>query len=250
MIDSTWRSPRRDHILLDGEVHVWRAGIDQRASKFAPFQQILAADEQARADRFHFERDRHRYIVARGILRTLLGSYLNLAAVDVRFVYNEYGKPSLDPALRQNDLHFNVSHSGDLALFAIARHAQVGVDIEFIRSNIEYGQIAQRFFSPEEQHALSLLPVTEIGIAFFRCWTRKEAYIKARGQGLSIPLDQFTVSLGADEPASLLHYQNDPQEAARWSLYDLAPGAGYAAALAVEAHHRQVRSWDWSSGLQ
>lgn len=248
--DSTWRPPPHDRILPGHEVHVWRAALDQPLSQLDSPQQTLAADEQARADCFHFERDRQRYIAARGMIRTLLSSYLGIPAVDVRFVYNEYGKPALDPQLRQGDLHFNVSHSGDLALFAFARHAQVGIDIEFIRSNIEYEQIAQRFFSSQERRALSVLPVTEMGVGFFRCWTRKEAYIKARGQGLSIPLDQFTVSLGPGEPARLLHYQNDPQEAARWSLYDLAPGAGYAAALAVEGHHRQLHCWDWSPDLQ
>lgn len=168
----------------------------------------------------------------------------------MRFIYNEYGKPALHPALAQNDLHFNLSHSGELALFAFVRGPLVGIDIELIRSNIEYEQIAQRFFSPQEQHALRMLPATEMAVAFFRCWARKEAYIKARGQGLSIPLDQFSVSLRPGEPPRLLHHQNDPQEAARWSLYDLTPGEDYAAALAVEGRHRQIRCWEWPPDLQ
>lgn len=246
---SSWQLPPSACILVDHEVHIWRAALNPPAMQVARFQSTLSADEQARANRFHFERDRRRYIVARGVLRTLLGNYLGLAPAAVRFVYNDYGKPALDPALAQNQLYFNVSHAGELALYAFARHAQIGIDLELIRGNIEYEQIAQRFFSPQEQSSLRTLPATEMASGFFRCWTRKEAYIKARGQGLSIPLDQFTVSLGPGEAARLLHDQNDPQAAVHWSLYNLAPGAGYAAALAVEGRHWQLYCWDWSPDL-
>jgi 4'-phosphopantetheinyl transferase len=145
------------------------------------------------------------------------------------------------------ELGFNLAHSHELALYAITRGREVGIDLERIRSNLVDEQIAERFFSPREVVVLRGLPTHRQREAFFNCWTRKEAYVKAKGQGLSIPLDQFDVSLAPGEPAALLSTQWHPQEASRWSLQKLNPGCGYVAALAVEGHDWQVKCWQWSA---
>jgi 4'-phosphopantetheinyl transferase len=241
-----WQTSLFPYVLPDHEVHVWRADLNCPPARVHHLQQVLSSDEQERARRFHFERDRRRYIVARGVLRTLLGRYLNLAPTEVEFVYNAWGKPSLIPQHGQATLHFNLSHSGELALYAFARQAEVGIDLELIRPDLDYEQIAEHFFSPHERTALRSLPTAVKGECFFQCWTRKEAYIKAKGQGLSIPLAQFTVSLRPGEPASLLAVQGDPHEARRWSFYELVPGSGYLAALVVERGGWQLQCYAWS----
>ncbi|HEV7237210.1 MAG TPA: 4'-phosphopantetheinyl transferase superfamily protein, partial [Ktedonobacteraceae bacterium] len=143
-------------------------------------------------------------------------------------------------------LSFNISHAHDLALYAFTYVRQVGVDVEYIRLNDDYEHLAQHYFSPYERTVLQTLPMEEKQQAFFQCWTRKEAYIKAKGLGLSLPLDLFDVSLRPNEPAALLQSRENPREAARWSLRELAPGAGYVGALAVEGKKDwQLHCWQW-----
>lgn len=142
-------------------------------------------------------------------------------------------------------LHFNVSHSNGLALYAVARGREIGIDLEFVREDIAGLEIAERFFSSREVSALRALAPSEYTVAFFDCWTRKEAYIKARGEGLSHPLHGFTVSLAPGTPAAILNIDADPHEAARWTLVALSPGDGYRAALAVEGRVAHLRCWRW-----
>jgi 4'-phosphopantetheinyl transferase len=220
--------------LRDG-VHLWRLALDGAAS--APtLLPLLCAEERVRADRFHFARDRYRFIVTRGALRCILAHYLDLAPQDVRFRYGSHGKPALDPAQNGADLRFNLSHTDGLALLAVAPGRELGVDVERIRKGIAQEEIAERFFARAEVADLRALPADSQDDAFYACWTRKEAYLKARGEGLSIPLDQFTVTLVPGEPAALLHVVLDPEEVKRWSLHDLDAGPGYRAALLVEGH--------------
>jgi 4'-phosphopantetheinyl transferase len=164
----------------------------------------------------------------------------------VHLAYNAYGKPELAPDSNAPPLRFNLSHSHELALFGFAYGREIGIDIEYIRPTFAREQIAAQFFSPRENAALRLLAADQHALGFFNCWTRKEAYIKARGQGLSLPLDQFDVSLTPGEPAVLLQTRDIPQEAARWSLHALAPGPGYLAALAVEGREWSLSTWHWS----
>ena len=242
---SSWRPPPTTFELQNDEVHVWRAALDPPAGQVWGLWTLLSADERRTAERFHFQTHRSRYIIGRGLLRTILSRYLNRAPGRLRFCYGPYGKPALVEAYGEEVLCFNVSHSRDLALFAVTRSRALGVDIEHVASDLAGQQLAERFFSPREVAALRTLPVHLRQEAFFTCWTRKEAYLKARGEGLMLALEQFDVSLVPGEPAALLNTQEGSQEASRWSLQDLFPGPGYVAALAVEGHEWRLTCWQW-----
>lgn len=238
-----WRVPPDTLLLAEDEVHVWRVPLD-RIDTRAPGD-TLTTDELQRAARFHFKRDREHFLAARTALRAILGRYLDVAPALVHFSYGAQGKPALAGESNAASLCFNVSHSHDVALYAFARGRELGVDIEYMRRDLEYMEIAQRFFSPRERSALHSLSKEQRQAAFYACWTRKEAYIKARGLGLLIALDRFDVSLLPGETAVLLATHDAAQEAQRWSLQELLPGADYAAALAVEGHDWRLCSWQW-----
>jgi 4'-phosphopantetheinyl transferase len=204
----------------------------------------LTADERQRAERYIFQKDRTHFVVARGLLRVLLGCYLRQEPQHLHFTYGPHGKPALATDTGRVALRFNVSHSHSLALYAITRGREVGVDVERIRPEVVQEKIAERFFSPREVTVLRALPTPLQAPAFFACWTRKEAYMKATGDGLTLPLNQFDVSLAPGEPAALLRTAWDPKEAARWTLQDLAPAPGYRAAVAVAGHAWRLTCWD------
>jgi 4'-phosphopantetheinyl transferase len=221
--------------LPERAIHIWRASLDQPETAMQRLRATISADEQARATQFRFERDRQRFIAARGILRRLLGSYLDADPRSLRFTYNAYGKPALvQRSHAQPALRFNLAHSQSLALFAFALDREVGIDVEYMKPDIDCEQVARHSFSTNEQAVLLALPPEERIQSFYRCWTRKEAYIKARGLGVSLPLDSFDVSLKPGEPAAVLASREDQGETARWTLCDIAPGEGYAGALATE----------------
>jgi 4'-phosphopantetheinyl transferase len=244
--ESVWRRPDGDVTLADGEIHVWRAALDVAPERLGALARTLAPDEEARAQRFHFERDARWYIAGRGILRALLGRYLGVAPGDVRLVYGEHGKPALDGAgAHGSRLRFNATHAQGLALYALAAGAEVGIDVERLRHVDDAERIVERYFAPAEREALRALAMEERDEGFLRCWTRKEAYLKAVGAGLGWPLDQFAVSLDAAEPARLLHVTGDAAEAARWSLWSLDPAPGFVGALAARVRGWRVRYWEW-----
>jgi 4'-phosphopantetheinyl transferase len=242
--DSLWCLPRERPTLDGRAVHVWRASLDQ-PSQVHRLQDTLAADERARAGRFYFRRDRERFVVARGILRVIIGGYLNRAPASISFSYSPYGKPSLLSECGAEGIRFNISHSHGTALYVVTRGREIGVDLELIRDGMAVEQIAERFFSSREISALYALPAELRKRAFFLCWTRKEAYIKARGEGLSLPLDKFEVSLVPGEPAALVSVEQDSNEAFRWSLEELFPAADYAAALAIVGRDWNMACWQW-----
>jgi 4'-phosphopantetheinyl transferase len=232
--------------LGDGEVHVWRASLDLDPYDLDNLRSTLSPDERPRADRFVLPQHRARFAAARGILRDILSRYLNCVPAAIDFHYGPSGKPALAPGSGRGEIRFNLSHSHGLALYSVAHSRGLGIDVESISSRVAEERIAERFFSPAEVAALRALPASARTAAFFRCWTCKEAYIKAKGGGLSIPLDSFDVSVTPGEPAALLGVRDDPLEAARWSLEELAPGGGYAAALAVEGTGWALRLWEWA----
>jgi len=241
----TWVNPTTDTPLADSEVHLWRASLAQTPDALSQLHSTLSPDESAKAARYHFPRDRDRYIAARGLLRRLLGLYLAQPPESLRFSYGAYGKPSLDGTAGAEDLRFNLSHSHELALYAFARGRDVGVDLEHMRADFSNDDIAAHFFSAREVGMLRTLPAQARTQAFFNCWTRKEAYIKARGEGLSHPLDAFDVSLIPGAPAALLGTRGDPRELTRWSLHALDVGEGYAAAVVVQGTDYTLRLWQW-----
>lgn len=231
--------------LAADEVHVWTASRDGDDDRVAASRALLDPGETRRADRFAFEHDRRRFAVGRGLLRTILGSYLGRDPASLRFEANAHGKPDLVPE-QGGGLRFNVSHSGGWILIAVARGRDVGVDIEQVRPDFGCAAIADRFFAPGEVAALHSTPADEQVLAFFHGWARKEAYIKARGKGLALPLDRFEVALGP--AAALRATHDDPAEAARWSLVELATEPGFVAACCVEGHGWRLRRGRWAPG--
>jgi 4'-phosphopantetheinyl transferase len=227
------------------QVDVWRITLDLPPATVKFLESTLLEDEAQRAGRFHFEKDKSSYIIAHGCLRDILSRYLRCEPRELSFDIDEYGKPSI----KGHKLEFNLSHSGDFALIAVSRERKVGVDVERIRSDLELESMASRFFSPTEVSELAALPPKQRKLAFFNCWTRKEAYIKAQGLGLSLPLDSFDVSLTPNEPAILRATRPDAQEASCWTLFSLEVAHNYAAALAVEGRGLKLRLWDWNTSI-
>jgi 4'-phosphopantetheinyl transferase len=218
---------------------VWRLGLDRVPERF---RELLQPDEVARANRFYFEKDRKHFAVARGFLRLLLGWYLNTDPMQLQFAYGAWGKPSLAGEFGENQLRFNMSHSHGVALYAVTEGREIGVDVEHVRADFASDDIARRFFSTHEVGVLCELPQDDRVAAFFRCWTRKEAYIKATGRGLSQALNGFDVTLGPEDEVALLRTEDGSHE--RWRLADIAVGAGYAGALAVEKPVGDIRYWN------
>lgn len=201
-------------------VDIYTIHLEADAARLDYFYEILSPEERERALRFRFAEHRRRSILCRGTLRETLAPYLEVEPAHIRFGYNRYGKPFV----RDSRVHFNLSHSGMFAMLGVSIGCEMGLDIERIDPRFAQDQIPERCFSPREVEQLRALPRGQQNAAFFRCWTRKEAYIKARGMGLALPLDSFDVSLGPDDPPALYRAGN-------WSIQDLEAPAGYAAAV-------------------
>lgn len=237
-------APAEPH-LLPSDVHVWRASLDQTDEIRLRLAATLSADERERARRFHFERDRQHFITGRGILRDIIARYLRVDAAEVEFEYGVFGKPRLTSG-SAIDLRFNLAHSHELALYAVSLNRDLGIDIEHLKAELAL-DLAGQFFSEQERADLNRVPPEQMPLAFLNCWTRKEAYIKARGEGLSFPLDAFDVSLLPGAPAQLLRVAGDPDERTRWSMEALDPDKEYIAALVVEGHEWWLHQWQWSA---
>lgn len=233
--------------LAREEVHVWSIALTQAEEVYQRFLTGLSPDEQRRAAQFKFEKLQKRFIAARGALRDILSRYTGLAAEKIIFEYETYGKPKLAATLNSNNISFNLSHTEDLALCAVCHDRAVGVDVEFVRPMDDAEAIAQRFFSRVESERFCALPAAQKPEAFFNCWTRKEAFIKALGEGLSHPLDQFEVSFSEGEPAALLRTRPDPREATKWSLQALQPAPNFVGALAVAGNDFSLKCWQWTA---
>jgi 4'-phosphopantetheinyl transferase len=229
--------------LADGEVHVWSASLRRPPEEVEALLRELSADEQARAARYLARTARAEFITTRARLRAILAGYLAVAPPDVAFSNGPAGKPLL--ARPERRLHFNVSHSHGLALFAFSAGAEVGVDVEALRPQQGHRDLARRFFSPAEAEALCALPMGHSELAFFNAWTRKEAFLKATGLGLGYGSERVEVTLLPGEPARLLRIDGQEGPAARWSLQALAPAEGYVGALAVAGHSYRLCCWGW-----
>ncbi len=244
-IRAIWEPPPKT-LRLYGHVHVWRVEFDSFSLNIVNLLNLLNPEERARAERFYFDKDRDRFIVARAVLRIILSYYLKMAPEKIQFNYNAYGKPSLSEELfRSSKMRFNLSHSKNMILYAVTEGREVGIDVEHLDYKIDELNIARRFFSAQEFKELTTVPEALRRKAFFYCWTRKEAFIKAIGEGLSVPLDSFDVSLKPGEPARLLRIRNSSRQAARWSMFSLHPAKNYVAALVVEGKISAIKLFNW-----
>lgn len=238
----TWKPGPAAPVIWQNEVHVWRARLDVPWSW--TFDEALSLDDRTRADRFKFESDRRRFCVARASLRLILSRYLQIKPGRLQFGTAEFGKPFFADQKLSGGLRFNLSHSNQLALIAIARDREIGVDLEYMRSDFVTDDVANHFFSRAEVQQFRDVPAENKTQSFFNCWTRKEAYIKARGEGLYCPLDQFDVSVAPGMPAMLLASRVSETDAQRWCFNDIAAGDRYAATVAVDGLCSRLVLWD------
>lgn len=229
----------------DDEVHVWTVLVSETLPRLSSLENTLSPNEKSKAARFVQPDDRRRFIAAHGILRLLLGRYLSVAPAALAFVNNPFGKPALVRQDGESPLSFNLTHSGDVVAFVIAAGRNVGVDVETIRNDWNLMELARAQFSDHEIGALQSLGSAEQAAAFFRCWTRKEAYIKARGEGLGFPLKQFSVAFGENDAPAVLWVADEPTAPGHWSMFDLAPAPGYAGAVAVEGRPVRLVTRQW-----
>jgi 4'-phosphopantetheinyl transferase len=240
-----WLAPPANVALGPREVHVWLVALVQSPAAIVALASLLSDNERARAARFHFDRDRTAYTIARGALRTLAGRYLGRPPAALGFGYRAKGKPYL--LVPDGEwLRFNVSHSGDVAVIGFAPGKEIGVDVERRRARADLASLAHTAFSPDEYARFCAIPPHEREAAFFLCWSRKEAFVKSTGEGVS-QLTDFDVSLEPGKPARLLRVAGEPQGEPRWSLEDLPEIPGYAAALAVAGHGIDVACWGFQA---
>ncbi len=240
----TWSAPPSEVLLAADEVHLWRASLKNCAGAVKRFSAALAEDEHERALRYGCQATRARFVVGRGLLRTVLARYLSQPAQEIRFRLNSQGKPTLaDPSPPL--LHFNVSHSHELVLIAVTRRGEVGIDVERIRPFANDLGLAERYFSAQECGLLRRLAPERRTEAFFHAWTRKEACLKALGVGLSYGLDRVEVTIGPDDPVRLVRLDGEEEHAAPWSLLGLAPAPGYVGALALKSQGYRLVGWHW-----
>lgn len=235
----------RHFTLSCNEIHLWQADLSSTEPSILPLLRALSADEYARAERYALPHLRRRFVVARGILRSLVGSYLGIVPSEVRFCYGAFGKPMLDEARHKEALAFNLSHTEDFALFAFSLVHDIGVDVERIQKSFEVLSLAQQHFSINEYAALSALP-TELQLsAFYACWTRKEAYLKAKGSGIANHLSKFDVTVSPKESAQLLRIEGEAEEARGWKLLDIPVPPEYHATVAVANRDCQLKCFSW-----
>ena len=231
--------------LAPDQIHVWRVPLNQNPTRIPEFKELLSPDERARAERFRFDKDRNQFIECRAALRLLLSQYLNISPTALTFVKAAHGKPALANGHSESGLRFNLSRRDGLALVAIARDREIGVDVELIQAGLPIFEIANVSFSENELAELQSLPEAQQAAGFYNCWTRKEAYVKARGEGFSFPLKQFDVSLTPGAAAKLLAVRGSNTEVDRWTMQDVSAGDGYVAALIFEGPNAAIIYKDW-----
>lgn len=239
-----WALPSEPLTLSNGEMHIWRVSLDPPPVALGLLSTYLSAEEAARAERFVFPRDKNLFIAGRGMLRVILGGYLGMPPRGLSLQKGHRKKPFVSTDSGKPPLQFNMSHSHGLALYAFAPHGQVGIDLEKLQPEFATEEVAEQFFSPKEQEELLGLPPESRVQGFFNCWTRKEAYVKATGEGLYVPLDSFDVSLTPGRPPTLRAADSD-----RWTLFSFCPAEGYIAAAVVEGKGWTNQFYDWDGSL-
>ncbi len=226
--------------LKSSEVHIWRFDLSEFVNTVSEMRQILSADECARADRFHFEKDRTRFVIRRGVLRKLLSKYVSIEPADLRFAHNNFDKPALEGDER---IVFNASSSQDVGIVGIAHNAKLGMDVEFVDTTFPHMEIAKRYFSDDEVRALQALPSELRTTVFFDCWTKKEAYVKAIGDGMSLTLPTLTISCEGSEVFSVTARS---EEMSGWSFESFFVEENSIASIAVEGEPTELHYFKWA----
>jgi 4'-phosphopantetheinyl transferase len=243
--DSSWSQAQSPPAFPLGRVDVWRVPLDGPAS-VGPEASVLSADEIARAGRFHFDKDRIHFTRCRSALRGVLAGYLATPANEIRFEYLTSGKPQIETGQNPRALEFNVSHSASMALIAVGSEHRLGVDIEKVRDDVDTNSLAERFFSLRERAGLKALPGHLRVQGFFACWTRKEAFLKATGDGLSFPLADFSVTTHPDLDPALEEIRGNTEARKRWFLTDLSVAVGYRATVAGEGAFPRLETYTYT----
>lgn len=236
----SWISPTDDTFLIKNNLHIWKIVYPEINFKSNPISNVLHHDEIERANKFYFETDRKRFIVTRAFLKIIMAKILKISPNDIHFSFNKHGKPELEQNI---PIHFNISHSGDIGLIAVSDQGPVGIDVERYRKTMTSGKVAKRFFSADEVDTFLSLPEYQRQEGFFNCWTRKEAFIKALGLGLAMPLSNFSVTLKPGIPAQLLSVTHNNEKASDWLLKDIHMENNYAAAYAIKAKKFEEYYW-------
>lgn len=225
-------------------IDLWRVRLGTLGSH-EHFRSILDPQELERANRFRFPHLRDNFVLSHVALRKILARYLEIPPQDVRFDLGKHGKPEIRGSLNYGRVQFNLSHSGDWAVVAITQGREVGVDIETFRSDVNHLELARNYFSERECQSLLALPADKQARAFFVCWTQKEAFLKALGDGLSYPLSQFSVTVSPDEASGLQHVDNDPTAVSRWNFASFQPDGNHYGTVVYEKGHCELNQWDW-----
>jgi len=232
-----------EYLSLRKRIQIWRVDFNSIAAMRGEYFRTLSPDEVSRANAYHTDLDRKRFILRRGFLRHRLGLFLGLPADAIRFSYTQYGKPILDYP-QKTAVEFSLSHASEKAVFAFTQHRRIGIDLEKKRNDVDPLTLAKQFFSPFEYEALQALPAQQLNDAFFKCWTRKEAFIKATGKGLSLPLDQFEVNFSSNEKPRVLVTRGDLEPPERWNLIEIEVEPEYESALAVYGPLPELQFFD------
>lgn len=240
--DWVWQKPDSLISLSSSDVDIWCVKLHSMSPHVQDLDGILSSEEKNRSEKFRSDRDKLRSVVSRGVLRLILSAYLEQPPAQIQIISGPQGKPALFQQDKRYPIQFNLSHSHEMVLYGVTRIGEIGVDVEKVRDVPDFEKIIRRFFSPRERAAFDELPPTQRKRAFFTCWSRKEAFMKARSDGFSLPLDQFDVSILPDQPAALLATRWDPLEVDRWLLSDISLDADHVAAMAVDisssgSHH-------------
>ena len=245
-----WLTPPECLILKRNEVHIWKNVLDLDTEIIKKFLDILSDQETQRASRFHFDRDRRRYIAAHGHLRLILARYLGRNPKSLTFSTNQYGKPYLSSNQEDSTaLLFNLSHSFNLSVIALSLDLETGIDIEYMNRDIDIMEVAKSFFSKGEIEDLNSLPENMQKYAFFRCWTRKEAYLKEKGMGLFLDLRRYGTSFLPDEPTALSSSSDFPDDIAACHVYDVPLPPSFVGALSLRDRPSIIRHFAFSSIL-
>ena len=240
--EEIWKEPPASIQLSADEIHLWRVDLGSNAIGNSPKECLLSDDEIARAKKFHFSRDKDSFVRARAALKCILARYVPYLPNRIRFFYKPNGKPELLATQNNIGLNFNLSHSGDFAIIGVTLGRRIGVDVERYRT-LEFLEIARRYFSSSESRQLTALPPNELQNNFFACWTRKEAFLKALGEGIGVLLPHVSVTVAQFESPKLIEFQGNADASLRWSLADTQVSDGYAAALAFENGPVTIRNY-------